>query len=185
MRSFGKMIRSLVQSLNRLRVDYAITGAIAASYYGAPRTTVDFDVLAYGSSENIRRLVKALRHARIEVEEELFKRAVDRGAYNIVSCKDTLSPYTIDVILQHRKFEKVAGKTLGLKTRYQSPEELIRMKLRMIRATEPPERAVKDIDDVRAILKNIKVSNARIKAYSKRDKTLQILNSILDKSGNG
>ena len=177
------MIRSLVQSLNRLRVDYAITGAIAASYYGAPRTTVDFDIVAYGSLENIRRLVKALHYARIEAEEETFRRAVRRGAYNIASCKDTMSPHTIDVILQRRRFAKVAGRALGLNTRYQLPEELIRMKLRMIRATRPPERALKDIDDIHAILKNTRVSLRRIKAYAKQDKTLQILDSILEKSG--
>ncbi len=182
MRSFGKMIRAIVRSLNRLRVDYAVTGAIAASYYGAPRTTVDFDVLAYASSDNIHRLTKALRQSRIQAEEETLKEASKPGAYNIVSCRDTLSPHSIDIILRRRKFAKLTGRTLGLKAPYQPPEELIRMKLRMIKATKPPERAIKDIDDVRSILRNTRVSLALINAYSKRDKTMQILNSILEKT---
>ncbi len=176
------MIRAIVRSLNRLRVYYAVTGAIAASYYGAPRTTVDFDVLIYGSSDNIRRLTKALRQSRIQADEEALRRASKLGEYNVVSCGDTLSPHSIDIILRRRKFAKLTGLTLGLKAPYQPPEELIRMKLRMIKATKLPERAIKDIDDVRSILRNTKVSLARIKGHSKRDKTVQILDSILEKS---
>ncbi len=176
------MIRTIVGSLNRLRVDYAVTGAIAASYYGAPRTTVDFDVLAYASSDNIHRLTEALRQSRIQAEEEALRRASRPGAYNIVSCRDTLSPHSIDIILRRRKFAKLTGRTLGLKAPYQPPEELIRMKLRMIKATKPPERAIKDIDDVHSILQNTRISLARIKASSKRDKTMKILDLILEKS---
>ncbi len=46
-----------------------------------------------------------------------------------------------------------AGKILGMPTFYQKPEDLVLAKLRMIKATVPRERALKDVDDVRAILK--------------------------------
>lgn len=172
------MIRALVRSLNRLGVDYAITGAIAASYYGAPRTTIDFDVLAYASSDNMDKLRKALQRSRIDADEQAFKEASRLGAFNIVRCNDTLSPHTVDIILRRRKFMKLSGRALGLKTYYQSPEELIRMKLRMIKATKPPERATKDIDDIRSILNNTRVNLTRIKVYAKLDTTFEIFDSI-------
>ena len=165
-------------------MDYAITGAIAASYYGAPRTTVDFDIVTYASSENVRRLIRALRRARIEIDEESLKQATKLDAYNIVSCRDALSAYAVDVIFQRRKFAKVPGRTLGLMSNYQSPEDLVRMKLRMIRATTPPERAVKDVDDILAIFRNTRVNLPRIWARSRRDKTVRILRSILQHDSN-
>ncbi len=180
MRSFAKMISDIVRSLNRFEVDYAITGALAVSYYGAPRTTIDFDILAYASSDNIQRLLKALERSHIEAEEKPFRDAAKAGAFSIVRCKDKASPHTVDIILRRRRFQKITGRALGLRAPYQSPEELIRMKLRMIKATKPPERAVKDFDDVHSILKSRKLNLARIKKYAKVDKTSQIIDSILE-----
>lgn len=182
MRSFGKMIRAVVRSLNRFHVEYAITGAIAASYYGAPRTTIDFDVIVYASTKNVHRLTKALQASRIEAEEETFRQATRPGAFNIVRCRDTLSPHTVDVIFRRRKFAKFRGRALGLGTFYHSPEDLVRMKLRMIKATKPPERAIKDFEDIHSILEHSKLSLARIKTHAKADSTSQILDSILTKT---
>ena len=184
MRRFGKLVRAVIQSLNRFHVDYAITGAIAASYYGAPRTTIDFDIVAYASAENVRRLIRALRRARIEIDEESLKQATQPDIYNIVRCRDPLSAYAVDVIFQRRRFTKIPGRTLGFKSNYQSPEDLVRMKLRMIRATIPPERAAKDVDDVLAILRNTKVDLRRIWAHSRRDKTVPVLRFILRHDSN-
>jgi len=172
------MIRALVRSLNRLGVDYAITGAIAASYYGAPRTTIDLDVLVHASSDNMDKLRKALQRSRIDADAQALKEASRLGAFNLVRCNDTLSPHTVDIIRRRHKFRKLSGRALGMKTYYQPPEELIRMKLRMIKATKPPERATKDIDDVHSILNNTRVNLTRIKLYAKLDTTFEIFHSI-------
>ena len=60
-----------------------------------------------------------------------------------------------------------AGMIFGLPTFYQTPEELILAKLRMIKATIPRERALKDEDDIKAILKFTKVNINTIKKRAK------------------
>jgi hypothetical protein len=50
-----------------------------------------------------------------------------------------------------------------LTTFFQAPEDLVLAKLRMIEATLPRERAVKDEEDVKAILEFTKVEAESVK----------------------
>jgi len=52
----------------------------------------------------------------------------------------------------------------------------------MIKATIPKERALKDEDDVKAILKFTKVDINAIKKQAKRNKTLTILETMIPQS---
>lgn len=177
------MIRAVVQGLNRFRADYAITGAIAVSYYGAPRTTIDFDLIVYASPSNLDRVSRALQGSGMQVDVGVLRQAARAGAFNIVRCNDKLSPHTVDIIFLRRKFRKIGGRALGLNTYYQPPEQPIRTKLRMIKATKPPERALKDLDDIRSILENIKVDLTRISRYAKQDTTSSTLRSVMKRAG--
>lgn len=49
----------------------------------------------------------------------------------------------------------------------------------MIKATVPPERALKDKDDVRAILKYTKVDLKTLKEKALKEKTLSILEELI------
>jgi len=156
------------------------TGALAASYYGRPRTTTDVDiVVAVRGEEWKTKLVLALRQADLVVDDKSIDNALKSG-YRIVMFKDKKSPLTVDIILSDRKLEKKPGKILGLPTFYQIPEELILAKLRMIKVTIPQERALKDMDDVKAILKFSKVNLEVIKEKAKKDNTARILEKILE-----
>jgi hypothetical protein len=55
---------------------------------------------------------------------------------------------------------------------------LVLAKLRMIRATMPPERAAKDEEDVRAVLAFTTIDLAAVKKQAKQDGTLQILERL-------
>ena len=43
--NFEGLVRRIVNSFNAAGLDYMFTGALAASYYGMPRTTMDVDVM--------------------------------------------------------------------------------------------------------------------------------------------
>jgi len=59
------------------------------------------------------------------------------------------------------------------------PEDLILAKLRMIKATVPRERALKDEEDVKAILRFTKVDVKAVKKHAKKEDTLSIFETIL------
>jgi hypothetical protein len=44
-------IKKLVECFTKENLNYAFTGALAASFYGVPRTTADIDVFGRGAPE--------------------------------------------------------------------------------------------------------------------------------------
>jgi len=156
-----------------------LTGALAASYYGTPRTTMDIDIVVKVPQDELRaKLVSALRRAGLQVDEERMKAAAETG-FRIVTFKDVKSPFSVDIIFFVKEFEKKAGAILSLPTFYQTPEALVLAKLRMIKVTVPRERALKDEDDVRAILEFTKVDKSALLRQARKEGTISILETIV------
>ncbi len=154
------------------------TGALAASYYGVPRTTTDADIVVKVSQTGPHgRLIDALRKAGMLAEEGKINASLKSG-YNITTFGDGKTPLALDIILSTRKLQKKAGMILDVPTFYQTPEELILMKLRMIKATMSKAKASKDRNDVKAILKFTKVNMETIKKKAQKNNTTSILEAI-------
>ena len=155
------------------------TGALAVSYYGRARTTVDVDVVVAVVDKGWRiKLVSALERAGLVVDEERVDAALRLG-YRIVTFENSKSPLTVDVILSNVKLVRRAGSILGLATFYQTPEDLILAKLRMIRTTVSRERALKDEGDAKAILKFTRVDMSVLERRARENNTLSILEGII------
>jgi hypothetical protein len=169
-----------VKSFNSYEIDYMFTGALAASYYGTPRTTMDADIIVKISVRGKTRsdFVSALKEAGVKVEERRIDIAF-KSRFGLATFKDSRSPFTLDTIFSGKKLNKRKGTILSLPTFYQTPEELILAKLRMIKATIPKERAFKDEEDVKAILKFTQVDANTLRKKACRNNTLSILEEIL------
>jgi hypothetical protein len=176
---FYNLVKRLIKSFEKAGVDYAFTGALAASFYGVPRTTVDVDVLVLVTEKKQKaKLVSALREAKLKVDEREIDKAL-KSKYGIATFRDSKTPYSIDVIISNKKFEKKTETIAGLKTFFQAPEDLILAKLRMIKATVPKERALKDVEDVSAILKFTRVNVESVREKAKKESTLQVFEEII------
>ena len=139
---------------------------------------MDIDIVARVLGEDsLVKLMSALRMAELKADRRGIDSAL-RSNLRIVTFRDSKTPFTVDIILSRTKLDKRAGSILGLPTFYQTPEDLILAKLRMIKATIPRERALKDKDDVRAILKFSKVRMKVLRSRAKRDNTLSILEAV-------
>lgn len=180
MDTFEGFIRRVIKSFNSAGIDYMFTGALAASYYGTPRTTMDANVMIRILSGNKpwRKLVSTLKEAGLQVEEHKIDAAFETD-FRIATFRDNRSPFTLDTILSTEKLEKRPGTILGLSTFYQTPEELILAKLRMIRATVPRQRASKDEEDVKGILRFTKVNVNVLRKEATRNNTLSVLTDML------
>jgi hypothetical protein len=178
MEAFYDFVRRLIGGFGGAGLDYAFTGAVATSFYGVPRTTTDIDVIVVvsGVADVTGKVAHALGHAGLEADARKIGMALESG-YRIASFKDKASPYTLDVIFVDA-LRKNAGTVAGLTTFFQAPEDLVLAKLRMIKATKPRERAVKDEEDVKAILEFTKVDLEAVKAQVKHDSTLAILDGL-------
>jgi len=153
------------------------TGALAASYYSLPRTTMDVDIVIKITEENIQTFAAQLRKAGIEANQQTIHKAF-KSDYKIITLEDKKTPFSIDIILSDKKLEKKPGMILNLPTFYQTPEALILSKLRMIKVTVSKERTLKDKDDVRAILKYAKINMKDLKKRARIENTISILEEL-------
>ena len=159
-----------------------ITGALAASYYGVPRTTMDIDIVVQILRENMQtKLVAPLKKAGFKVNDKKIWKALE-SSYKILTLKDKITPFTLDIIFSDKKLEKRTGTILGLPTFYQKPEDLILAKLRMIKATIPKERTLKDEEDIKAISKYTKVDMKTLTKKAQKEKTITILENIINRN---
>lgn len=178
MEAYHGLIRRLVKALGTDGLDYVFTGALAASFYGLPRTTTDVDLVVRVSDKAARsQLVCALARAGMSVDKKEVDKALTSG-YMIATFADRKTAYSVDVILSSKKFQKRTGTVAGVQTFFQTPEDLVSAKLRMIKATLPKERTVKDKEDVRAILRFTAVDLKAIKKKAKEETTLSILEAL-------
>jgi len=138
---------------------------------------MDVDIIVKFAPEKTKFLAAQLKKAGLHVNQRKIKEAF-KSCF-IVTLEDEKTPFTVDIILSDEKLRKRKGRILGLSTHYQIPKALILSKLRMIKATVPPERALKDKDDVRAILKYTKVDLKTLKEKALKEKTLSILEELI------
>lgn len=168
-----------MKSFNSAGTDYMFTGALAGSYYGTPRTTMDADVMVNASSVNqtLSKFVSALKKVEVQVDERKIDTALESD-FKIATFRDSRSPFTLDTIFSEKKLNKRPGTILSLPIFYQTPEELTLTKLRRIKATIPRARALKDEEDVKAILRFTQVDVRIIKREARKNSTLPILEDI-------
>jgi hypothetical protein len=170
-------VRRVVGALNRSGLRYALTGGVAASYYGRPRTTLDVDVLVVTKESELTRLAKSLTDKGIKAGAKELSRAW-RSKYRIATVLDSKSPHRLDIIFADQRLERKAGPILGTHTYYQTAESLILSKLRMIKATIQPERAATDRQDIKAILKAAHVNLASLRRRARAQGTLELLGGL-------
>jgi hypothetical protein len=170
-------VRRVVGAFNRSGLRYALTGGVAASYYGRPRTTLDVDVLVVTKESELTRLAKSLTDEGIKAGTRELSRAW-KSKYRIATLVDSKSPYRLDMIFTDQRLERIAGLILGARTYYQTPESLILSKLRMIKATLQPEKAATDREDVKAILEAAHVNLVSIRRRARSQGTLELLDEL-------
>lgn len=163
--------------MNDGKIDYMFTGAVAVSYYGLPRTTMDIDIVVKVTEENIQFFAEQLRKAGVQANEQKIHEAF-KSDDRIITLNDRNTPFSIDIILSDKKLEKQPGTILDLPTFIQNPEALILSKLRMIKATIPKEKTLKDRDDVRAILKYTEINMNDLKRQARTESTISILEEL-------
>lgn len=155
-----------------------MTGALASSYYGRPRTTLDVDVAVAVTRKDLARLAEALRSASLAVEEQRLE-AAWQSQYRIITIRDEESAHTLDIIFMDGTLERKTASILGLPTFCQTPDSLILAKLRMIKATLHLERAAIDKEDTKAILRYTPVNLEDLRKRARDEGTSEMLEDLI------
>jgi hypothetical protein len=145
--TYENALTSTLELLERAKVPYMLTGAVASSYYGLPRTTYDIDLMVLPEAANAEKLVDLAREADFRVHKQEVLELVKVGNRFIMQSREG---YRIDFWLVRTEYERTAferrrrTKVYNRTAWISSPEDVILCKLRSGRP--------RDITDIEGVL---------------------------------
>ena len=145
--TYENALTGTLELLGRARVPYMLTGAVASSYYGLPRTTYDIDLMVRLGRAAAEKLVDLASVAGFRVDKQEVLELVRVGSRFIMQSREG---YRIDFWLVRTEYERVAferrrkTEIYGRTAWISSPEDVILCKLRSGRP--------QDVTDIEGIL---------------------------------
>jgi len=141
--------RRIVTALDRVGIPYMLTGSLACSYHGSPRSTQDIDIVIAPTSEQLHALVKQLPEPEHYVNLDTALEALQSETqFNVV---DLSTGWKIDFIIRKsRQFSRAefdrraAVEFLGLRVFVASAEDIVLSKLEWARLGQS-QRQVEDV----------------------------------------
>ena len=155
----------LLAALDRHQVDCVLIGGMAIQAYGHVRTTVDLDVIAAWTPENMRALAAALAQLgahlrgidadRLGIDLGDPEQLYGGGNFLMRTVHGDLDVFAVDQTAgAPRSFEQLRARAvpvevLGARVLIAHPEDLIRMKTAASRFRDRPEaKRRQDLDDI-------------------------------------
>ena len=154
--SLTELLRRLSVTLDAAGVPYMLTGSLASTLYGEPRSTIDVDVVVVLNSSSLAALLTALPEDRYYVSADAARDAVRRqGQFNVI---DLESGWKVDLILRKRRpfseteFQRrVTRDVLGVSLTVCTVEDSILSKLEWARLGGGSERQLRDVSAMVAL----------------------------------
>ena len=95
--STPEVLRRIVVALDQAGISYMLSGSFASTYYGAPRTTQDIDLVIAATPAQLRTFVQALRNDQYYVDLDAALEAHQRQSmFNVI---DLVTGWKIDLII--------------------------------------------------------------------------------------
>lgn len=144
-----KLLEKVIQALNQARIQYMITGSIASSLQGEPRSTHDIDIVIAIQKPKVHQLVEAFPPPDFYLDENSILDAVDkRSTFNLI---DLRTAGKVDFwILTNESFDqsrfsrRYSEKFMGLKVQVSTPEDTILAKLKWAKLSGGSEKQFTD-----------------------------------------
>jgi hypothetical protein len=152
--SASEVLRRITTLLNDAGIAYMLTGSFASAHYGAPRSTLDIDIVIAANPEQLRKFVHSLPVDEYYADLEAGLQALHRQSmFNVI---DLGQGWKIDLIIRKtRAFSQEEFKrrqdvnVQGLPLFVASPEDVIIAKLEWSKLSE----SKRQIEDIAAILR--------------------------------
>ncbi|HLE55790.1 MAG TPA: hypothetical protein VJB15_01770 [Rhodothermia bacterium] len=135
--------------MDRSAVPYMITGSLASSLYGEPRSTQDIDIVIDPETRSLEALLKQFPDDTHYVSKDAAFSALElRSQFNVI---DLITGWKVDLIVRKdREFSRtefgrrMREEAFGLRVYVASPEDVILVKLEWAKAAGS-ERQIRDV----------------------------------------
>jgi hypothetical protein len=113
----------VTQTLERLRIPYAVGGSLASSLHGVMRSTLDVDIVADVQPEHIQPLVEALSK-EFYADDEMMRDAIEhQSSFNLIHYE---TAFKVDIFTRKsRAFDEMQLNRRRLSIIASNPEESI------------------------------------------------------------
>jgi len=176
------LLKKVVNKLEKLKIPYMITGGIAVSFWGLPRTTHDLDIVIKIKEKDKEKIIEAFKKEFYISERAVTEAIRNQSTFNLIHYRSGLkidfwmAKETDFGNLEFRRRKK--RKTFGKKIYFISPEDLILEKLLWFKESQ----STRHLEDIEGILKISKVNIDYIKKWAKKHSTIEIFDKILKRS---
>jgi len=144
-----KLLRTVVQALDQAEIRYMITGSVASSLQGEPRSTHDIDMVITIQKSQARQLLKSFPPPDFYLDEHSILDAIDsQSMFNLINLKTgdkvdfwILTDEAFDLSRFSRKISEKFGE---LQMHVSSPEDTILAKLNWAKLSGGSEKHFTD-----------------------------------------
>ncbi|MBM4065661.1 MAG: hypothetical protein FJ266_08475 [Planctomycetes bacterium] len=144
-----ELLKIVLQALDESGIQYMVTGSIASSLQGEPRSTHDIDLVVAIERADAERLVKAFPSPDFYLDEESIIDAINRQSmFNLIDVNSgdkvdfwILTNEPFDLSRFARKYDEVVW---GMRISISSPEDTILAKLRWAKLSGGSEKQFTD-----------------------------------------
>ena len=152
--SASEVLRKITTLLDDAGIAYMLTGSFASAHYGAPRSTLDIDIVIAANPEQLQKFVHSLPNHEYYADLETALEALHRQSmFNVI---DSVQGWKIDLIIRktrafsQEEFErrKVVN-VQELPLFVASPEDVVISKLEWSKLS----KSKRQIEDVALILR--------------------------------
>jgi len=147
------LLKRIVEALDGAGIPYMLTGSLASSLQGEPRSTHDIDLVVDISAGDVARVVRALSAPDVYLDETAVGDATRRRTmFNLIASssgdKADFWLLTEDAFDRERFARRLRVKALGLEVSVSAPEDTILMKLRWSSQAGGSEKQLGDAERV-------------------------------------
>lgn len=179
-----QVLHKIIRILDRLEIDYFITGGFAVSVWGRPRATFDIDIVVELIDADINKLAEAVREIFKAgyIDEDMMRVAIKyQKEFNFIDAETNIKvDFWIkkDDELSQQKFKRRRlEKIQGQNVYFISPEDLILSKLEWYQKTN----STRQLEDIESVFKisGDKLDMEYLKEWAKKLGVLKILNKLV------
>jgi predicted nucleotidyltransferase len=144
-----ELLKKVIQILDETEIEYMITGSIASSLQGEPRSTHDIDIIISIRKSIVNKLVEFFPTPDFYLDKNNILDAIDRqGMFNLIDIKEgdkvDFWMLTDEPFDQSRFSRKYVEEITGIKIQVSSPEDTILAKLRWAKLSGGSEKQFTD-----------------------------------------
>jgi hypothetical protein len=159
--TFGTLLATVAQCLDRAGVPYMVTGSLASSYHGVPRATRDVDIVIDPDEDGLARLIDGLFAAGFYLDRDAAREAAAaRSQFNAIGPEATKVDF---IVRKDRPFSieefgrRQRADLLGTPGFVTTAEDLVIAKVEWAAASSS-DRQMRDVAGILAVTDDLDLS---------------------------